>query len=111
MVEDNKNPTIPVNSVDTSSWGTPSMAPSFVSVEQGNTFTPEPKMPTVTDRSAEIDSFLGAIRYDAISSVNKTKQKSWLSQIDPTGGKISITSEVPLTDTHTKMNDGELCIS
>ena len=47
MLENNTNPTVPVNSVDTSSWGTPSMAPSFVSVEQPKMSTPAPLLPTV----------------------------------------------------------------
>ena len=85
------------------------MAPSHVDMRQPTSFTPEPVMPAINDRSGEVNAFLGTIRYDASASIgsrSKTKS-SWLSEIDPSQGKMKTTSEVSLMDTHELLNDGE----
>ena len=109
MADINTNPvSVTTPTVDTSSWNTPSMAPSFVSMQQPTSFTPDPAMPKVADRSAEINAFIGSIRYDAMSSIGqKSKKSEWLSAIDPSQGKMQTTSQVALTDTHELLNDGE----
>lgn len=110
MAEINTNPvSVTTPNVDTSAWNIPSMAPSHVDMQQPTSFTPEPVMPAINDRSGEVNAFLGTIRYDASASIgsrSKTKS-SWLSEIDPSQGKMKTTSEVSLMDTHELLNDGE----
>lgn len=102
------NPSITTPTVDTSSWNIPSMAPSHVSVEQPKSmFTADPKIPAVTNRSGEIESFIGSMRYDAQSRMNTNPSNNWLKIMDPNQGKKSMTTTVPLQMTHELMNDGK----
>ena len=94
-------------SVDTQSWNIPSMVSTPMDVQQPNMNTPEPVIPQVVDRSSEIQSFLGSIRYDASTINSKNTTSEWLKGINPGAGKIDITSQVPLTETHELLNDGE----
>lgn len=108
MDENNQNPSVISNQVDTSSWNIPSMVSTPVDLQQSpSMFTPEPVMPGSPDRSKEIESFLGTIRYDASDYMQNSGRKSWLNDIDPTGGKMDLYSEVGITDTHELLNDGE----
>lgn len=104
--QDNTNPTVTTPQVDTSSWGVPSMSPTHVDVQQPNLSTPTPAMPRIDDRTAEVNSFIGSMRYDASTSIGKSKEGSWIKDIDPTGGKLQTTSQVSLKDTHQLLNDG-----
>ena len=67
-------------SVDTQSWNIPSMVATPIDVQQPNMNTPEPVMPQVVDRSSEIQSFLGSIRYDASTINSKNTTSEWESE-------------------------------
>lgn len=106
MDEQNLTPT-----VDTSLWQMPATVATPVDINKSSlpAYTEVPALPNIKDISPDISALVGSIRFDAVNTLtNMGKgEGALLDKLFPDRKKLDLTTEVPLTETHQLMSDGE----
>lgn len=106
MDEQNLTPT-----VDTSLWQMPGTVATPVDINKSSlpAYTEVPALPNIKDISPDISALVGSIRFDAVNTLTNIGkgEGALLDKLFPDRKKLDLTTEVPLTETHQLMSDGE----
>jgi hypothetical protein len=104
MDENNLTPT-----VDTSLWQLPTTSPTPVDVTKSTLPFDNTVLPNIKTLSPDVNAMVGSIRFDAVNSLTNAGkgEGALLDKLFPDRKKLDLTTEVPLTETHQLLSDGE----